>query len=216
MDNMSYILFICVVAPLLSLLLFMEKKGRLAVAFIALGMGCCLFISEVNGLLMNLIDCSSYYFTTAISPVTEEIIKALPIFCFGFIAKGKLKEIISASFCIGIGFAVLENLIIFSQNFDAVNIFWAVIRGFSSGLMHGICSIIAGCCVSFIHKKKKLFFCGSLATMNLVMVYHSMFNFLVQAQNTALNCVGFFLPILTYSVFAVVLLKGKKNAARSD
>lgn len=211
MDNMSYILFICVVAPLLSLLLFMEKKGRAAVGFILGGMVCCLFISEVNGLLLGFLDCSTYHFTTAITPVTEELIKAFPIFCFGFICRSNQKEIISASFCVGIGFAVLENLIIFSQNFESVNILWAIIRGFSSGLMHGICSIIAGCCVSFIHQKRKLFICGSLATMNLVMVYHSMFNFLVQAQILALNIVGFILPILTYSVFAVVLLRSKKT-----
>lgn len=210
MDNMSYILFICVVAPLLSLLLFMEKKGRAAVGFIIGGMVCCLFISEVNGLLLSVLDCSTYHFTTAITPVSEELIKAFPIFCYGFICAGKQKEIISASFCIGIGFAVLENLIIFSQNFETVNIFWAIIRGFSSGLMHGICSIIAGCCVSFIHQKKKLFICGSLATMNLVMVYHSIFNYLVQAQILIINVVGFVLPVLTYVIFAVVLLRSKK------
>jgi len=210
MDNMSYILFICVVGPLLSLLLFMERKGRTAVEFILCGIVCCLFISEVNGLLLNSFNCSTYYFTTSIAPVTEEIIKAFPIFCYGFICRLKPKEIIAASFCVGIGFAVMENLIVLSQNFESVNIFWAVIRGFSSGLMHGICSIIAGCCVSFIHKKKKLFVCGSIATMNIVMVYHSMFNYLVQAQNTIINYVGFFLPILTYTIFVIVLFRGKK------
>lgn len=212
MDNMSYILFICVVAPLLSLLLFTESKGRRAVLSIVGGMICCLFISEVNGLLLNVLDCSTYYLTTAITPVTEEIIKAIPIFVFGFIYRNSTNRIITIAFCIGIGFAILENLIIFSQNFESVNLFWAVIRGFSSGLMHGICSVIAGYCVTFIHQKKKLFVCGSLATMNLVIVYHSMFNFLVQADRLAINCIGFSLPILTYMVFAVIFIKEKKSS----
>ena len=42
-------------------------------------------------------------------------------------------------FFVGIGFAVLENLVIHTQDFSSVTLFWAVIRGFASGLMHGTC-----------------------------------------------------------------------------
>lgn len=215
MDNLSYILFICVVAPLLSMLLLVEGRARRTVGFIIGGMFICLFVSEVNGLLLNMIDCSTYYFTTAVTPVTEEIAKAIPVFLFGFICSDKKKDLVPVSFSIGIGFAVLENLIIFAQNFESVNLLWALIRGFSSGLMHGMCAAIAGCCVSFVHKKKKLFFCGSLAALNLVMVYHSMFNSLVQAENLILNIIGFSLPMLTYIVFILVLIKIKGYKGRA-
>ena len=211
MDNLTYVLFICVVAPLLLTLFVLDRKAKRAMGFILIGMLVCLFVSEVNGLISRtVLGENMFYLTTSITPVTEEIVKAIPVVFFALVFSDDIKDLAIVSFCTGIGFAVLENLVILTQNIQSVGIFWAVIRGFSSGLMHGICTLLAGICLSMLHRRKKLFYCGMFALLNLAIVYHAIFNCLVQASSKVLNYVGFALPILTYIVIILKVLNGMK------
>ncbi len=215
MENMSYILFICVVAPMLSLLLVAEPKMRRGVIFLLTGMFCCLFVSEINGILYNALDTDTFYLTTSVTPITEEIIKSIPVFLFALVFSDKQEDLLPVAFFVGIGFAVMENLILLTQNFGEVTLFWSIIRGFASGLMHGICTGMVGLCISFIRKKKKLFYCGIVATYNVAMVYHAIFNSLVSANKLALNYLGFVLPILTYLPIVVMVSKQRKLRKQS-
>ena len=126
----------------------------------------------------------------------------------------KQENLLPVAFFVGIGFAVLENLILLTQNISGVTLFWAVIRGFASGLMHGICTGMVGLCISFIRKKKKLFYCGIVATYNVAMVYHAIFNSLVSANRLWLNYLGFVLPILTYLPIVVMVARQHKLALK--
>lgn len=211
--NMSYILFICVVTPLCSLLLVSEKKVRRGVTFLLIGMFLCLFVSEVNGLLKRTLNTDMFYFTTSVTPITEEIIKTIPIFIFAYAYSDKLEDLAPNAFFVGIGFAVLENLVLLTQNIGSVTLFWAVIRGFSSGLMHGICTGMVGICISYVRKKRKLFYCGIMATLDLAIVYHSIFNSLVQGQKDIQNYLGFAMPIMTYIPIVYFIRKRSQNEA---
>lgn len=214
MENMSYILFICVVAPICSMLFISEARIRRSVGFFLLGMCICLFVSEVNGLLAQKLDVDEFYLTTSVTPITEELLKAFPLLFFAVVFSDKAEDLVPLAFFIGIGFAVLENLILLTQNLESVTLVWAVIRGFSSGLMHGICTVMVGICISFVRKKKKLFYCGILAQFDAAIVFHAIFNALVQARNVVLNYAGFALPILAYICILLVMRKvhGKKEA----
>ena len=75
MENMIYILFICMFAPLLLGLPLIKKSSRGVMIFILIGIGTALFISEVNGLFLNLLKNDTAFVTTTITPVTEEIVK---------------------------------------------------------------------------------------------------------------------------------------------
>lgn len=77
--------------------------------------------------------------------------------------------------------------------------------------MHGICTGLVGICISFVRKKKKLRFCGLFATFILVMVYHSVFNSLVQSSSLVINYIGFALPISAYILIVIVIMKRKKK-----
>ena len=211
MDSMSYILFICVAAPILLMLIPIEKQSRKVVLFMLTGMFCCLFISEVNGVLLNALDTSLLYFTTNITPVTEEIIKALPVIFFAVVFSDDKKTIITASFSVGVGFAILENLIILTQNFKDVNIGFALARGFCSGLMHSICTVAIGYFIAFIKKKKKIFITGSLSALNIAIIYHSVFNLLVQADSAAARNAGLLIPFLTYVIINIVFIVRQKR-----
>ena len=206
MDSMSYILFICVAAPLLLMLLPIEKQSRKVVLFMLTGMFCCLFVSEVNGLFLRSSSLSLLYFTTNITPITEEIVKAMPVLFFALVFSDNKKYIITASFSVGVGFAILENLIILTQNFQDVSIGFALARGFGSGLMHSICTVSIGYFIVFVKKKKKIFFAGSVSALNIAIIYHSVFNLLVQADSPTVQYVGLAIPFITYAVLNLAFI----------
>ena len=216
MENMSYILFICVTAPICSLLFIAVPKVRQSVFFLLVGMGCCLFVSEVNGLLNNHLNVDTFYFTTSVTPITEELTKAIPIFIHAMAYSDKFDDLMMNGFFVGIGFAVLENLVLLTQNFNSVTLFWAVIRGFASGLMHGICTGLVGICISFVRKKRKLFYCGLFATFNLAVAFHSIFNSLVQSSSQPINYIGFALPITVYTPIVYLITKRKQKLSRTE
>ena len=215
MENMTYILFICMVAPLLLSLPLIKKSSRGIMIFILIGIGAALFISEVNGVFLRLMNNNTAYVTTTITPVTEEIIKALPILLYAFFFTDKRDKLLSASFAVGIGFALFENTYILTQTATNVTIGWAIIRGFSTALMHGICTAAIGFGMSFVRKKKKLFCCGTIALLLLAVTYHGIFNMLVQSES--LKYFGFFLPAVTYIPLVVsqVVNIRKKAKAKS-
>ena len=211
MDQMSYILFICTAAPMLLMLIPIEKGSRKVILFMLTGMFCCLFVSELNGLLLNAADAELLYFTTNVTPVTEEIVKALPILLYAFYLTDSRKNIITAAFSVGVGFALLENLMIMAQNFRTVDLFFAVVRGFSSGLMHSICTIVIGFSIVFVKNLRKAYVTGTISALNFAIIYHSVFNMLVQADSTAANVIGFLLPLSTYAVVNILFLKKSRR-----
>lgn len=215
MDSMTYILFICIAVPIALMLLPIDKKSRNVVLAMLIGMFCCLFVSEVNGLLLKYMDTSTGYFTTNVTPITEELVKTLPIVFFAAIVSTDRKSIITFAFALGVGFAMLENTIILTQHIESVNLFFAVVRGFSSGLMHSICTLMISIFIPYIYSKKKYYICGTLCMFNLALVYHSVFNLLVEANSTAANHIGYFMPIVTYSIlnafFLRRIIERKKN-----
>ncbi|MBQ4473654.1 MAG: PrsW family intramembrane metalloprotease, partial [Lachnospiraceae bacterium] len=150
MVNLEYILFICVVAPLFLMLLMMPGRARLSLGFMIIGIVVCLFVSELNALLLPLFGYDMTYTTSVITPITEEIIKAIPILFYAKVFSDKRDTIMMISLALGIGFGMFENTVVLVQNIGAVTVTWAVIRGFSTALMHGICTLSVGFGISFI------------------------------------------------------------------
>ena len=214
MENMTYILFICMFAPLLLSLPLIKKSSRGIMIFILTGIGVALFISEVNGLLLRKLNNDVSFVTTTVTPVTEEIIKALPVLLYAFVFSDNREKLITASFAVGIGFALFENTYILTQTAGEVTIAWAVIRGFSTALMHGICTAAIGFGMSFVRKKKKLFYCGTIALQLLAVTYHGIFNMLVQSES--LKYYGFFLPALTYIPIVITRVRRAIKASKKE
>ncbi len=215
MASMSYILFICVAAPILLMLLPIEKESRKVISFILIGMFCCLFISEVNGWLYKLCRSGLFYFTSNITPITEEIVKVLPVLFYTIFFSSSRKNVATVAFATGVGFAVLENLIILTQNYHNVDIPFALARGFSSGLMHCICIGFVSFFLSFSGKNTKTFVVGTISSLTLSITYHSVFNLLVQAEYMYLNHIGLFLPFVTYVIVnLLVFFRYKQTGIR--
>ena len=207
MVNLSYVIFTLFIISLSLMLPVLEKKARLVVGFMIVGIVLCLAVSEINGMILRALHNDVYYVTTTLTPVTEEIFKALPVLYFAFFFSDDKKTLVMISFAVGVGFALMENTVILTQNLDNVTIYWALVRGFGSGLVHGICTVTVGYGISFVHKHRILFSCGTFALLSTAIIYHATYNTLVQSRFIDF---GLLLPILTYIPFFIFLPRGKK------
>ena len=214
MDNLSHVAFICLTISLGLMLPLMEKKTRRVMTFMIIGICSCLFVSEINGFFLRLFKNDISYVTTTITPITEEVIKALPLLYYAIVLSDDRHEITANAFAIGVGFAVLENIVILTQNLENVTIVWALIRGFGSGLVHGICTVMVGFGISYIKKRRKLFFCGTFALLSTAIIYHAIFNLLVQSS---FQYAGILLPIATYIPVLLLMRKQiKRNKQETE
>lgn len=200
MDSLIYILFISVFFPLLLLMLLVEEKARLPLVFVIVGIFISVFASEVNGVLLTMLEMKHYDATITLAPVTEELLKAFPILFYAIVISDKKEKLFTASMATGIGFAILENAYYLIVNYKTFSVVSALMRGFGTGLMHGMCTLLVGFGISFIHKKRKLFAVGTFALLSVAITYHSLFNMLVQ---TKLPLIGGLLPLATYLPFFI-------------
>lgn len=207
MDNLIYILFVAIFVPIFLMALLVEKRARLPIVFVLVGMFISVFISEINGLICSLLPIGLYEVTTIVTPITEEILKAVPILFYAMVVSDKKETLFTASMATGIGFAVLENTyyLLNSPNFNMLD---AVIRAFGSGLMHGMCTLLVGVGISFAKKKPKIFAVGTFALLSVAISYHGIYNMLVQSKY---NFVGFVLPIATYLPIFLWRMKIRKK-----
>jgi RsiW-degrading membrane proteinase PrsW (M82 family) len=184
-----------------------EKKARLPITFVLIGIFLSVFASEVNAYLRNILPMSPFEITIIVTPISEEILKALPILFFAMVLAPKKESLFTASMAVGIGFAVLENAfyMLTSHSFNMLD---AIIRAFGAGLMHGMCTLLVGVGILFVRKKHKLFVVGTFAMLSTAITYHGIYNMLVQSD---LRAIGFLLPISTYIPFVVWRIKKKKQ-----
>ena len=214
MDNLTYIAFIAVTVSLALMLPLMEKKLRRLITFMIVGIFCCLFVSELNNILLEAFRSDMFYVTTTITPVTEEVVKMLPILFLAIMISDDRRIVIPNAFAVGVGFALLENVVILTQNVENVTILWALVRGFGSGLVHGICTVMVGWGISYIKKRRKFFYCGTFALLSAAIAYHAIYNLLVQSDY---QYVGIVLPLLTYiPIIFFLKKKGIKAIGASE
>ena len=209
MDNLNYISFIAITVSLALMLPLMEKKLRRLVVFMIVGIFSCLFVSELNNIFLGVFHNDMFFVTTTVTPITEEIVKMLPILFFAIMVTDERSTLIPISFAVGVGFALLENVVILTQNVENVTILWALVRGFGSGLVHGICTVMVGWGISYIKKRRKFFYCGTFALLSAAIIYHAIYNLLVQSKY---QYVGILLPIITYIPVVLLLRKRKIKA----
>lgn len=182
------------------MMLLVENRARLPIVFVLVGIFISVFASEVNGVLLNALDMTRHDATITLAPITEELLKAFPILFFAIIVSDKKEKLFTASMATGIGFALLENAYYLVINYETFSFVSALVRGFGTGLMHGMCTLFVGFGISFIRKRRKLFAVGTFALLTTAITYHSIFNMLVQSTHPTF---GALLPLVTYLPFLI-------------
>ena len=207
MDNLIYVLFVAIFIPILLMACLVEKKARQPMIFVLIGIFLSVFASEINAFLRSMLPMDTFEITIKVTPISEEILKALPILFFATVLAPKKEALFTASMAVGIGFAVLENAFYLLTS-NSFNMFDAVIRAFGAGLMHGMCTLLVGVGISFVKKKHKLFVVGTFALLSTAITYHGIYNMLVQSD---VKIIGYLLPITTYIPFVVWRIKKKSK-----
>ena len=210
MDNLIYILFVSVFVPILLMAALIEKKARHPITFVLIGIFVSVFAAELNGLLRSVLPMSTFEITIIVTPITEEILKAVPILVYALLISAKKELLFTASMAVGIGFAVLENAF-YLLNDASFNMIDALIRAFGAGLMHGMCTLLVGVGISFAKKRSKIFVVGTFALLSTAITYHGIYNMLVQSDFEA---VGFLLPMATYIPFFVWRIRKLRKKAK--
>ena len=209
MENMILILFLCVAVPILPVLILLpDRRSRLFLGFLLIGTAVCLCASEVNTLLLRAFGGDMLYVTTNITPFSEEILKSLPVLYFAWVISDDRNTLVSVAFATGLGFALLENLVILSQNIRTASVVWAFARGAGAALMHSTCTSLAGLGISYIRKRRKLFFCGTFSLLTAAILYHGIFNSLVLSEDRAF---AFVLPALVCLPQLILRMKPVKT-----
>jgi RsiW-degrading membrane proteinase PrsW (M82 family) len=202
---MLYIIFICTAVPISLMLSLLEKKSRTTLFYMLLGLIICLLAAQINFILRDSFygtwEPNVFAVTTTLTPIVEELLKAIPIIYFGFVISDKRADLLTVSMALGIGFAILENCYILVANLDQTSIIWAFTRGFSSALLHGICTSLVGFGVSYVKKRKKLFYTGTFALLTVAIIVHGLFNAFIQSRYAY---IGVILPIAIYIPFVII------------
>lgn len=207
MGDLIYILFVSVFVPILLMAGLIEKKSRQPITFVLIGIFVSVFAAEVNGLLRNVLPMDIFEITIIVTPITEEILKAVPILVYATALSAKKEKLFTAAMAVGIGFAVLENAF-YLLNDASFGMIDAVIRAFGAGLMHGMCTLLVGVGISFAKKRSKIFVVGTFALLSTAITYHGIYNMLVQSD---FEVVGFLLPMATYIPFFIWRIKNLRK-----
>ena len=191
----------------------LEGRGRWLVAFLILGCYIALCAAEANSFIRGALRISSLELSLTFAPLVEELLKAIPVLAFAWLRSDRRSHVLPVAFSLGIGFAVMENTCLLTGS-GWFTVGWALVRGFSTGLMHGLTTLMVGVGLTFVRTRRKLFYTGTFALLAVAVTYHAMFNLLVSASG-AWEWAGFALPPLTYAIAWLVTGRGRARLART-
>lgn len=208
---MVYVILICIAVPLLLLMTLMDTRSRLLTGFMLVGMLTAASAYEINSTVQVMFWMSGQEVSVRAAPVIEELLKAVPVLFYSVAVSDDRKVLLPLSMSVGIGFAILENAYLLTAYIDQVTISWALIRGLSTSLSHGLCTLTVGYGMSFVRRQKKLFYTGIFGLLSLAMTFHSAFNLLIQSEY---DWVGMALPILIFATAGVVRQSLRRKGGR--
>jgi hypothetical protein len=78
--------------------------------------------------------------------------------------------------------------------------------------MHGMCTLLVGAGITFVKKKRKIFWVGTFALLSTAIIYHGIYNMLVQSDY---KMIGYLLPISTYIPSLIWRLKKKHSKGKA-
>lgn len=186
----------------------LDRRARLLLGFMLLGILVAVSSYEINTMVQLALGMSGQDISVRVAPIVEELLKALPVLFYAALACEDRRTLLPLAMSVGIGFALMENTFLLITYIDQVSLGWAVIRGFSTSLSHGMCTLLVGYGMQFLKLQKKLFYTGIFGLLSLAMNFHAVFNLLIQSSY---DWVGMLLPIVTYLVFRLLTAKQRKR-----
>lgn len=208
MENIHLMLFICLAAPLAMMLFVLKGRSRALLGFLLTGIFMCLFAGEINGVIRESTTLTTHFLTVNVTPIVEEILKAFPVIFIAFLFKPERQFLLESAVAIGVGFATMENMALLTDAYSSFSIGLVLARGFGAGMMHGVSTLAVGYSMTIASSDRKLSFAGTVAALSAAIIYHSIYNIMVQSQYPVL---GILLPIATFIPMMIVLINRRNN-----
>lgn len=204
-------ILICIAAPLLLSLIFIEGSARRFITAFVTGMVMCLIAAYISGYIDLLSNMGEENTAIFISPVVEEIIKLLPLLFFLFIFFPEDEEMYLFAIGIGAGFATFENCC-YILTLGAGSLPYIVIRGLAVGVMHIVSILALAIGLVLVRRFRAMSVPGVTGALSLSMIFHGLYNLLVSEPGIS-SYIGYVMPLLT----AIILyFPYKKNITHRE
>lgn len=210
MENLNLIIFICLAIPFSMMIFLFKGQSRKVCTFLLIGIFMCVLAGEINGLIVNSVGMELEKASINIAPLVEETVKAIPIIFITFLFKPNEQRIAEYSLATGVGFATLENISILMSTGN-ITFSYAFLRAIGAGMMHGVCTLTVGIALVNIANKRIVAFSGTLASLSIAVIYHSIYNMLITSDYMI---VGVLLPIATFALILVVNIIQNKGVLK--
>jgi len=208
MEIRELIIYLCIVLPMIPILFALRDKfSRRFLLFSIIGLSICLVSAQINTLLIEKIGMDTLNYSITISPINEEILKAIPLIIFTLAFAKKGDQMIPLAFAVGIGFGILENIIIYCNNMATLTVSWAIVRGIGASLMHSACTAMIAMGFSYVFNNNKSHLEGIIGLFALAILYHATFNVFVQSDY---RIVALIMPVLLFIPINIIEYKKKK------
>lgn len=204
MGSLHLMLFICLAVPLSMMLFVFSGRSRALLGFLLTGIFMCLFAGEINGLIRSGSELPMRFLTVNITPIVEEILKAIPIVFIAFLIRPNRQFLLECSIAVGVGFATMENTCLLFDSASALSAGMIIARGFGAGMMHGVSTLAVGYSMTIVSSDRKLSYTGTVAALSAAIIYHSIYNIMVQS---AYPLLGILLPLVTYIPIVIIMSK---------
>ena len=208
MEIKELIIYLCIVLPMVPVLFALrDQYSKRFLLFSIIGLSICLVSAQINTILVNYLNMDDLNYSITVSPINEEILKSIPLMIFALVFAKKGDQIIPLAFAIGIGFGVLENIIIYCNNMEMLTVRWAIIRGVGASLMHSACTAMTAIGFSYVFNNNKSHLEGIIGLYALSILYHATFNAFVQSDY---SIIAFIMPVLLFIPINYIEYKKKK------
>ena len=198
-------ILICIAIPLIIAVFFLKGSARRVIAFFIAGMGVCLLAAYMGGYLEYVLGLNTEDTSIFISPVSEEIMKFVPVLLYILLLSPSDDELILASIGVGAGFATFENICHILSN-GSWSITHILIRGLATGVMHMICLMALSMAIVVLKKHNAVTFPVIMGALGISVSFHALYNLLVSKAGIS-SYIGYVIPV-TVAV-AIGMLKDK-------
>ena len=202
---MNYIenIYTCLAAPLL-VAFFCARADRTRSSLICVfsGMTACLLSSYISTYLAAVYGIDHATTSVTISPLVEEIMKFLPVLFYLLVFEPKKEEIPGCVIVTATGFATFENVCYMIQN-GSSDFFDLLLRGFGTGAMHIICSVIIFTGIVYLWEHLWLRAAGTFGLLVTSAAYHGIFNMMVMQPQASVVIAGCLIPLISGILFII-------------
>ena len=177
--------------------------------FLLSGMTVCLLSSYISTFLATVLGSNLLSASLEIAPLTEEIMKFLPILFYLLVFEPGRGEVADGVLMTAVGFATFENACYLISN-GAGDIMHLMIRGFGTGAMHVVCGFIIAAGLLYLWDRLWIRVAGTIGLISVAITYHGIYNILVSQTGVA-AMIGYLIPLLTV---ALSLIFGRRYYAQ--